>query len=98
MIKSENDILYNRLKNNVGFFRSTKFKKWFHDKYIGCEMHHCFGSVSQNLKTSDYCSIPVVPNHAESRAEKDKSNFAIEHLPDLINVLQCYIIYLENKK
>jgi len=98
MIKTGNDILYNQLKNKVGFYRSPKFVRWFHEKYPGYEMHHCFGSVSQSLKTSDYCCVPVPPNHAESKAEKDKSNFAIEHLPDLINVLQNYIIHLESKK
>ena len=98
MIHSENDILYNRIKHSVGFHRSKRFIKWFHNKFPEKEQHHVFGSFSQSLKTSDYCSVPVGPNHAESKAEKDKSNFAIESLPDMINVMQDYIRYLEQLK
>jgi len=97
MIKTDNDILYNRIKNVVGFYRSDKFKKWFHEQFPGLQQHHCFGSFSQSIKTSDYCSIPV-NEEMHKEAEKDKSNFAIEHLPNLINILQMYIHYLENKK
>lgn len=98
MIKTNNDILYNKLKNSVGFVRSKKFKKWFHEQYPGKEMHHVFGSYSQSIKTTDYCSIPVNLNHTESDAEKDKSNFAIENLDILLSVMIQYIIFLERKK
>jgi hypothetical protein len=97
VIKSTKDQIYNRLKNNVGFHRSKKFKDWFHQKYPGKQMHHVFGSVSQSLKTSDYCSVPV--SHEEhERAEKNKSDFAIDNLPVVFNVLQDYIRDLEAKK
>lgn len=96
MIKTENDILYNKIKNSIGFYRSKKFKDWFHKEYPGMEMHHCFGSVSQRLKTSDYCSVPVYPA-IHKIAEKNKSDFAIEHLNAMILIMIKYIIYLENK-
>ena len=96
MIKTDNDILYNKIKNTVGFHRSKKFKDWFHKQYPDSEMHHVFGSTSQSLKTSDYCSVPVHPElHKE--AEKNKSEFAIEYLNAMILVMIKYIIYLENK-
>ena len=98
MIKSENDILFNRLKNNVGFHRSKKFKDWFHKEYPepGTEMHHLFGSYTSK-KTSDYCSIPLPYNHVESEAHRNNSDFAIDNLHILLIVLQKYIIYLEDK-
>lgn len=97
MIKSFNDELYNRLKNNVGFHRSKKFLAWFHKEFPGMIQHHVFGSTSQSLKTSDYCSLPVTAFEHEI-AEKDKSNFAIDRLPDMIYVMQTYIRFLEGEK
>ena len=97
MIKDETDILYHRIKTAVGFERSKKFKKWFHEQYPGEEMHHCFGSYSQSIKTSDYCSIPLTRRLHES-AEKHKSEFAIDHLPLMISIMVKYIKYLESKK
>lgn len=97
MIKTERDIIYNGLKDRVGFHRSIKFKKWFYSEFPNKVMHHVFGSYSQKLKTSDYCSVPVTAEEHE-HAEKDKSNFAINHLGEMINVMQKYIMYLEGKK
>src|SRR5690606_11763782 len=97
MIKTVEDQIYNRLKNNVGFHRSKKFKEWFHKKYPYCELHHLFGSVSQKLKTSDYCSIPVT-RFEHQKAEANKSEFAIENLHNMINTMQEYIKYLEDNK
>jgi hypothetical protein len=97
MIRSEIDIIYNNLKNRVGFHRSKKFIKWFHENYPGMQMHHLFGSYSQKLKTSDYCSVPVTAvQHAE--AEKNKSEFAVRNLDKMIEVMQKYLIHLENSK
>lgn len=96
MVKTELDILYNGLKNTVGFHRSKKFKDWFHKQYQNKVMHHAFGSYSQSIKTSDYCSIPVTEEQ-HNQAEKDKSAFAMAHLGEMINTMQDYIIYLESK-
>ncbi len=96
MIKTTEDIIYNNLKTNVGFHRSKKFKKWFHKEYPGMIMHHVFGSYSQRLKTSDYCSIPLTVGDHEI-AERDKSTIAIEGLGLMLKVMQKYIIYLEKK-
>ncbi len=97
MIKTEADCIYNRIKNTCGFHRSKKFKKWFHEAYPGMEMHHCFGSFSQSLKTSDYLSIPLT-KESHHEAEKGKSGHCIDNLDKLINVLQAYIQFLEGKK
>lgn len=94
MIKSSEDIIYNSLKNKAGFHRSKKFKDWFHKEFPYMQQHHLFGSYSQKLKTSDYCSVPVTPAEHEE-AEKDKSGFAIKNLPLMIEVLIKYIKYLE---
>ncbi len=96
MIKTVEDEIYNNLKTNVGFHRSKKFKKWFHNEYPEMEMHHVFGSYT-GIKTSDYCSVPI--GHKDhTYAEIHKSESAMVFLPDMINVMQGYIIYLENKK
>jgi len=86
--------LYIACKNKVGFHRSDRFKEWFHLKYPKKIMHHAYGSYSQSLKTSDYCSIPVTHKQHEE-AERDKSEFAIEHQPLMLQVMIEYIIYLE---
>ena len=95
MIKTETDILYNGLKNSVGFHRSKKFKEWFHNEFPGYEQHHGAGSYT-GIKTSDYFSMPVT-SEQHTQAEKDKSAFCMAHLPDFINTMQKYIIYLERK-
>ena len=94
MIQTTEDRIYNNLKTNVGFHRSKKFKKWFHDEYPDRQMHHVFGSYT-GIKTSDYCSA-FVDDALHTYAEKYKSEFAIEFLPRMINVMQRYIIYLES--
>ncbi len=91
MIKTENDIIYNRLKNNIGFDKSKKHLAFI--RQFGVP-HHLFGSYSQSLKTSDYCTIPVTPEEHE-RAEKNKSDFAIENLHTLIHFLILRIKELE---
>lgn len=96
MIKTENDILYNRIKNAIGFDRSKKFKKWFHEKYPDAQMHHVFGSYSQSIKTSDYCSVPVLEVH-HREAEKNKSEFAITHLHSMLMLMIAYIKSLEDE-
>ena len=96
MIKTEKDQIYNRLKSTVGFYRSKKFKKWFHENYPNSEMHHVFGSYT-SIKTPDYCSAPL-ETEAHRAAEKNKSDAAIELLPIMLQVMQKYIIYLEGKK
>ena len=97
MIKSPFDELYNRLKNTVGFDRSPKFIKWLHAKYPGKIQHHCFGSYSQNLKTSDYCSVPLTIEEHEI-AEKDKSNFVIDNIHVMLKIMIDYIKFLESRK
>lgn len=91
MIKTETDIIYNRLKNKVGFDKSKKHLDFI--RKFGVP-HHLFGSYSQSLKTSDYCTIPVTPEEHEY-AEKHKSEFAIEKLDVLIQYLIKRIKELE---
>ena len=91
MIKTETDIIYNKLKNNVGFDRSKKHLTFI--RRFGTP-HHLFGSYSQSLKTSDYCTIPVTPEQHEI-AEKNKSEFAIDNLYLLIYYLILRIKELE---
>lgn len=95
MIKTSEDILYNRIKNAIGFDRSKKFKKWFHEKYPDLQMHHCYGSYT-GIKTSDYCSVPMW-DELHYRAEKNKSDFAIEYLPFMLQTMISYIKFLENE-
>lgn len=94
MIKTNRDIIYNACRNTIGFIRSKRFKRWFHNQYPDMEMHHIFGSVSQSLKTSDYFSVPLTRGQHEL-AEKDKSNYAIECFPLMLRVVEKYIVYLE---
>ena len=98
MIKTKEDILFNACKNVVGFDRSKRFKDWFHKKYDKeiYAMHHIFGSYSQSLKTSDYCSIPLSSTQHD-KAEKDKSGYAVSCFPLLLTVMIAYIKYLESK-
>ena len=96
MIQTTEDRIYNNLKTNVGFHRSKKFKKWFHDEYPDLQMHHVFGSYT-GIKTSDLCSVPV-DDKTHTYAEKHKSEFAIEFLPIMINIMQKRIICLENER
>jgi len=95
MIKTDNDILYNACMNVVGFDRSQKFRKWFHERY-NMQQHHIFGSYT-GIKTSDYCSIPLTPKQHE-KAEKDKSNYAVSCFPLLLTVMIAYIKFLEGEK
>lgn len=96
MIQSKEDIIFNACKNKVGFYRSQKFKDWFHKKYPDKEMHHLFGSYTA-IKTTDFCSVPVEKKHSTSKAETDKSQFAIDSLPLLLEVMIAYILYLESE-
>lgn len=95
MINNENAILFHRLKTSVGFYRSKGFKVWFHQEYPGKEMHHLFLSYGSR-KTSDFCSVPVT-REEHQQAHKDIHTFAIDHLPEMINVIISYILYLEGK-
>jgi len=96
MIKSPEDIIYNRIKNSIGFHRSKKFKDWFHKEFPNKEMHHLFKSYT-SIKTSDYCCVPVT-REEHLRAEKDASTYAIYNLATMIGVMIKYILYLEEKK
>jgi hypothetical protein len=93
MIKSEKDILFNRCKNAVGFYKSDRFKQWFKQEYPGYDPHHIFGSFT-SIKTTDLCTIPLTRQQHEF-AEKHKSEFAFNHLHILLQVLIKYIKHLE---
>jgi len=95
LIKSLEDILFNACKNKVGFYRSEYFKIWFHKEYPDMIQHHLLGSYT-SIKTSDYCSIPVT-HQQHQIAESDKSQFAIDNLPLMLQAMIKYIIHLENK-
>lgn len=97
MIKSTEDIIYNRIKNSIGFHRSKKFMKFIGDQNPSKILHHCFGSYSQSKKTSDYTVIPLTPEEHE-KAEKDKSQYAIDNLHIILKQLIDYIEKLEAKK
>lgn len=86
MIKTTEDIIYNRLKSKVGFDRSNKHLAWL--RQFG-EPHHLFGSYS-GRKTSDYCTIPVT-RAEHNLAELDKSGFAVANLYRLVYYLQLRI-------
>jgi len=85
MIKTVQDEVYNRLKTNIGFDKSKKHLKWVGSKNPGKVLHHLTGSYT-GIKTSDYSVIPLTPEEHE-KAERDKSNFAIENLHILIKIL-----------
>jgi len=93
MIQTIKDQIYNKIKNNIGFDRSKKHLKWVKEKHPYCEPHHLFGSYTSK-KTSDYAVIPVTRAEHEY-AEKHKSEFAIENLHKLINILIQRIKELE---
>ena len=93
MLKSENDILYNQIKNVVGFDKSRKHLSWLGNKNPGKVLHHLFGSYT-GKKTTDYATIALTIEEHE-QAERDKSNFAIEHLHVLIKNLIDRIKELE---
>lgn len=95
MIRSSEDIIFNACKNKVGFYRSEYFKEWFHKEYPDMQMHHLWGSYT-SIKTSDYCSVPVT--HSQHQlAEANKSQFAIDNLPLMLQVMIKYTIHLESK-
>ena len=96
MIATDLDILYNACKHRVGFFRSQRFVDWFHQEYPDKELHHAFGSYSQTLKTTDYCSVPLDRVRHE-QAEKDKSGQAIENYPLMLETMIAYIRHLEQQ-
>ena len=96
MAEYTNKELYVACKNKVGFFRSDRFKEWFHHTYPHKQMHHAYGSYSQSQKTSDVCSIPVTAKQHEE-AEKNKSDFAIKNQPLMLQVMIGYIISLESR-
>ena len=95
MIKTKEDILFNGCKNVVGFDRSKRFKKWFHEKYPDMEQHHGLGSYT-GIKTSDYCSFPLT-HKQHKEAEKDKSGWFVKCLPLMLTVMIAYIKHLEGE-
>ena len=96
MIKNSDDIVYNSLKNKIGFDRAKNHLQWVGKNNPGKQLHHLFGSYSQSLKTSDYAVVPVTAEEHQ-KAEKDKSGFAIEKLPVLFNILVNRIKFLESQ-
>jgi hypothetical protein len=80
----------------VGFDKSKKFKNWFHQEYKGAEQHHLFSSYT-GIKTSDYCSIPVT-REEHIKASINNSDYAVENLHKMLQVMIKYIVFLENKK
>ena len=87
--------IYIRLKDNLLKFKSPMFREWAKNSFPNFELHHCFGSHTGS-KTSDYFILPLTRAEHEE-AEKRKSEYAIEHLHESLNILQSYIKYLEGK-
>jgi len=87
--------IYIRLKDNLLKFKSPKFREWFKQSFPNFEGHHLFGSHTGS-KTSDYFMLPLTRAEHEE-AEKRKSEYAIEHLHESLNILQTYVKYLEGK-
>ncbi len=95
MIKTTEDEIYNRIKNNVGFDKSKKFKDWLNKNYPGKEIHHLAGSYT-GIKTCDYFSIPLTAEE-HLKAEKNKSEFCIDNLHLYLRIVFKYIKHLEEK-
>ena len=92
MIKTTEDEIYNRIKNNIGFDKSKKFIAWLHNNYPGKEIHHLAGSFT-GIKTSDYFSLPVT-REEHLRAEKDKSKFCIDNIHIYLKIIIEYTKHL----
>ena len=95
MITPENahhKVLYMQIKRLVPPVRDKKYLDWVRTKHPEKEIHHLFGSYIAGKRT-DYLVLPLTrEQHLE--AEKNKSEFAIEHLAESIALL---ITYLEQK-
>lgn len=87
--------IYIRLKDNLLKFKSPKFRQWVKDSFPNFETHHLFGSHTGS-KTSDYFILPLSRLEHEE-AEKRKSEYAIEHLHESLNILQTYVKFLEER-
>ena len=87
--------LYIRLKDYLDKCKSPQYLKWVRNKYPDKELHHLTGSHIGS-KTTDYLILPLTRAEHEE-AEKRKSEYAIEHLHESLNILQSYIKYLEGK-
>lgn len=89
---TEEKAIYLNLRHHLKPFRSKQYMDWLHKKH-GKELHHLFGSFTAH-KTSDYFVLPVTRGQHEL-AERNKSEFAINHLAECLNHLQEYIQELE---
>ena len=89
MIRTKEDEIYNRVKNNVGFDKSKRFIKWQHENYPNKEVHHLAGSFT-GIKTSDYFSMPVM-REEHLHAEKNKSQFCVDNLHIYLRIFFEYV-------
>lgn len=90
----ENEILYKQLRN-LPIRKSPKYLKWVKSKYPELERHHLIGSQT-GIKLNDYLIAPITHKDHET-AERHKIGFAIESLPQSLNILFEYISQLEEK-
>lgn len=88
----ESENLYKRLRN-LPIRKSKKYMDWVKKKYPDKEIHHCLGSMT-GIKLNDLLVMPVTrEQHLE--AERNKIDFAIDNLPQSLNLLFEYIKELE---
>jgi hypothetical protein len=87
MIKTTEDIIYNRIKNTIGFEKAQWYLELVGSLFPGKVLHHLFGSYSQNMKTTDFTVLPIAHEVHDNIAEKNKSEFAINNITELIKTL-----------
>ena len=87
--------LFLKIKNKIGFLKSTQYMDWFHDKYNNKQPHHVFSSIG-NLKTTDYCCVPVTLIEHRNIENIGEAQWAIDNLDLLFNTMIDYIRYLES--
>lgn len=90
-----NEILFKQLRN-LPARKSKKFMAWVKKKYPDKQRHHLLGSMT-GIKLNDFLLKPVTHTEHE-HAEKHKIDFAINNLPESLDLLFEYIKYLEEKK
>jgi len=90
----ESEIQYKRLRN-LPIRKSEKYLKWLKKRNPELQRHHLIGSQT-GIKLNDYL-ILLVTQEQHLEAEKHKIDFAIENLPQSLNLLFEYIKYLEEK-
>ena len=88
----ENEVFFKRLRN-LPAYKSKQYMEWVKAKHPDKERHHLLGSMT-SIKLNDYLLLPVT--HAEhERAERNKIDFAIDNLPQSLNLLFEYTAKLE---